>query len=650
MNQKANCLLQNWFQNRRAKAKQQKRQKEFERMQAQKEAEKSKENENSSDSAATTTATTTTTTPADESKKSETSVNKETSAPAEAPSVPAVSVTEKHRATPGSNSRKPNRKPNDASGQSASFASLQRALNAAVAARSQFCQEQHETPPPQTQGPIASPGIPPSVVLSSEHAQPQTATLSEWGENTEPPLVWTPHTPDATFDMSAMNCQPQSRDGDQAQTHPENYHQVHPNNEAYPNVQYPQHQPDGWSNQWHAPTGSGMPEQGANGETYNMAYSSLHPSIDQLSRRGSCSEELADSFGNIGIQSVGQSPQHHSQLNSPMESTNLRPHPEREVDLAARRKRPRPAAIGTASLNRSLVGPSSMSPTARMSGLGAGHAVRHAKSTQNLNSSRYPGIRKVSSAQRSPLGLSNFTEAGVFRASSNAEMTAMMCPPPVAPTTLAPPTPLTPEDLHNFLPTTPSEGKFGLSPNPQIAGNYIYPAQQSMQIDISSPPSTPMTFDIMNQLQYQSMVPPMSAPSHFTTFQDISSPCSSGQINTGAWSDAPQPSPDDNSSFQHSTVIHMPQPTHISPITYEPHLDQCSQPEEDWKTSPQLCALDNSSTSPPEETTPVKGEREPEFLIQEFPQQQEAHRHAAQQLPQQKPKTYTFANQTPNDF
>lgn len=42
--------------------------------------------------------------------------------------------------------------------------------------------------------------------------------------------------------------------------------------------------------------------------------------------------------------------------------------------------------------------------------------------------------------------------------------------------------------------------------------------------------------------------------------------------------------------------------------------------------------------------------KQTEFHIYEFPEQQEAHRFVAQQLPSQKPKAYTFNNQTPNDF
>jgi hypothetical protein len=43
-------------------------------------------------------------------------------------------------------------------------------------------------------------------------------------------------------------------------------------------------------------------------------------------------------------------------------------------------------------------------------------------------------------------------------------------------------------------------------------------------------------------------------------------------------------------------------------------------------------------------------QKETEFYIQEFPRQKEEHAHAAQQLAQQKPKNYVFANATPNDF
>ena len=57
---------------------------------------------------------------------------------------------------------------------------------------------------------------------------------------------------------------------------------------------------------------------------------------------------------------------------------------------------------------------------------------------------------------------------------------------------------------------------------------------------------------------------------------------------------------------------------------------------------------------PPPKTETVQassaGQKQTEFFIQEFPRQREEHAHAAQQLAQQKPKNYVFANATPNDF
>jgi len=44
------------------------------------------------------------------------------------------------------------------------------------------------------------------------------------------------------------------------------------------------------------------------------------------------------------------------------------------------------------------------------------------------------------------------------------------------------------------------------------------------------------------------------------------------------------------------------------------------------------------------------GHKHTEFFIQEFPRQKEEHAHAAQQMAQQKPKNYVFANATPSDF
>ena len=60
---------------------------------------------------------------------------------------------------------------------------------------------------------------------------------------------------------------------------------------------------------------------------------------------------------------------------------------------------------------------------------------------------------------------------------------------------------------------------------------------------------------------------------------------------------------------------------------------------------PFLSSLDKSEVSPTL-SDPMKTE----FFIHEFPGQKEEHAHVVQQLAQQKPKSYVFANVTPNDY
>ena len=43
-------------------------------------------------------------------------------------------------------------------------------------------------------------------------------------------------------------------------------------------------------------------------------------------------------------------------------------------------------------------------------------------------------------------------------------------------------------------------------------------------------------------------------------------------------------------------------------------------------------------------------QKKTEFFIQEFPNQKQEHAHVAQQLAQNKPKSYIFANSAPGDY
>ncbi|KAL4916253.1 hypothetical protein BDW62DRAFT_186788 [Aspergillus aurantiobrunneus] len=348
------------------------------------------------------------------------------------------------------------------------------------------------------------------------------------------------------------------------------------------------------------------------GAPYNSMQYALQADV-AIARRGS-SDVLADSFEGIGITtSPGL-----SQLGNRTDRTPGWKEAGKELDLAARRKRPRPAAIGTSRSSSMLAGPAAMSPTTRGQGYGS---VKQSKSAQGLNS-RYAGVRKAS-AQRSPLNMSGFSEAGVL-SSAKTELSTML--QPVTTNSLAPPTPLTPEELHHLLPNTPSTDSYCLSAQPT---SHLFPTTQPMQINIASPPATPLGMEMISPYQYQGLAPPMSAPAHFTSFPDYS--CESG-LSGRNWEATSMPSSE--ASFQSQCQMD------LSSISYEQALEP-SHSESGASGSP-FCEGDLQTSGDAKAT---------EFHLYEFPDQEAAHRFVAQQLPSQKPKAYTFAdNRTPTNF
>ena len=369
-------------------------------------------------------------------------------------------------------------------------------------------------------------------------------------------------------------------------------------------------------------------------------FSAMHSQAFAEKRRGSSSSaqaELSSSMADDPTQSP-ESEKSPGSIMSPFSRCR-----ERRIDLAARRKRPRPAAIGTSGLSRSLLGPSSMSPTTRLPS-NAGHGLRHVKSTQNLGSNlspRYPGVRKMSAALRSPLGFTNPFESSVSNMSS-AELNV----PPLVTTTMAPPTPLTPEHLQYLLPPTPNDHQFCISPSQDVNSSGWYSTSQSLPLYVHSPPTTPLHPALAPQLQYQTHVP-MSAAAHQTTFDHAPISEQPEGVGENAW------------TADHCTqeVMKMPQPVHVSPDPFEdavmgmtkhgpdvmsthlsssPHAP-CHNPQ-----TPPAVLFSGDTSSP--------GSKATEFLIQEFPEQQEAHRLAAQHLSSQGPRNYTFNNQTPGNF
>ncbi|PIG79842.1 homeobox transcription factor [Aspergillus arachidicola] len=598
----------NWFQNRRAKAKQQKRQEEFERMQkAKTEAEEAARIK------------------IENAEKSESNPDVKEETDKDTPKQSSdQTMSDDRTKTPASNSRSKHHKTKSESAREATFASLQRALNAAVAAREHYSPDEQGQPATIHEGSVS-----PTTTYSgmnnhgdSRAAQSSSTTpFSEWENAKETAMSWSAsQSPQEHLGYSAA----------ESLTVPELDGSHHQNAQHNDTLQFHSSQNEEWSGQVQGTKSFPSYHSSNDAEaSYSAAQYTLHPE-SSLSRRGS-SDDLADSLEGIGIHAAG--------LPIRTDRSSWK-EAGKELDLAARRKRPRPAAIGTSRSSSMLAGSSaSMSPTTRLPSYGSAPGVRQSKSAQCLNS-RYAGVRKASAAQRSPLNLSSFAEAGTL-GTSKPEMPSMLSP---AVTTggLAPPTPLTPDDLHHFIPNTPSDGGYCLSAQPT---SQLFPTTQPMQINIASPPATPLAMDMLSTYQYHSVAPPMSAPAHYTSFPDYVT-CEGGPLTGRSWTGAnSMPSPE--AAFQNRVPITQ---ADVSSLSYGQALEQGRQPADSLSAAGSPPLMYTTDADMHTSSGSFHGDAKPtEFYIHEFPEQQEAHRFVAQQLPQ-KPKAYTFNNQTPSDW
>jgi hypothetical protein len=511
------------------------------------------------------------------------------------------------------------------------FASLQRALNAAVAARDHY----GESPDAGILAAASdmSMDIPASNLPVAESA-PQSSlnsAFSEWGSSRDSSIAWTPsQSPEEGFEFGSLNAVPFASPEDRLPM---------PHLESPPNPDMAgvhglgsvplSHQQQTWTSQIQGNSENLAEDAHGSQSMYGaLQFSSLQLPGDPTSRRGSSSEELTESMGNIGIKAAQAVPQLPNRMEGPVWRR-----PEKELDLAARRKRPRPAAIGTSLAAQTLVSPSSMSPTTRITSFGGPHALRHAKSSHALGS-RYAGVRKISAAQRSPLGFSNFADAASASINPHRRLQTS-----ASAGNLAPPSPLTPEDLQHLLPTTPRKSQYTLS-GQQSADRQLFPTTQPMQINVASPPATPLHLDLLSQLQYQNLAPPISAPAQYASFPEYS-PLSSGPLTGVSWA----VSTPDTASFQSNLQI-----PSVPAYVYEADDDDSQGASWPLTNATPLYGSVKVSDTPPATMMLTEDDKVTQFHIHEFPKQQEAHRSVAQQLPPQQPKHYTFTNQTPNDF
>lgn len=519
---------------------------------------------------------------------------------------------------------KQHKKTKSESAREATFASLQRALNAACAARDRFTRRDSKAKEavPEDEEPISPTSMaPPSTAPKSQESKSQAPFNShqDWPERKEETAQWA------------------SSHGQQPSSFPAGSHAISELPTPSPSMQNNMNSFQGSQSSQNEAWIDGSKDQlpvHAMGPDAGMSYNNVQypmpmqtPDIS-VSRRKS-SAALNSSLNGIGICNADSGLSQSSRVGG-----GSWKEPGKELDLAARRKRPRPAAIGTSN-TRSLAASTSMSSlssASRMPNSGAGNSMRHSKSTQSLNN-RYAGVRKASAAQRSPLNFT-FAESGSMK-SSKTEMLR----PSVSSTSLAPPTPLTPQDFQNFMPTSPTDSNYCLSAHSTAQ---FFPSTQPMQVNIASPPATPL--DIYSPFSYQNMAPPLSAPAQVATFPEYVN-CDPAPMTARSWADTGSlASPDFSNGLQvaHSNTV--------SPLGFEAAVEHPGQAfgMEPVSGSPPLIYSVEDTDLP---VTADGGDRKAnEFMMHDF-SGQEAGRFNPHLQSAQKPKAYSFANNgTPGNY
>ena len=284
------------------------------------------------------------------------------------------------------------------------------------------------------------------------------------------------------------------------------------------------------------------------------------------------------------------------------------------IDLASRRRRPRPAALASASLrSRSYGALTSASPTFRQGMTPpAAHTLRHAKSAGHSLNSQYPGIRKPSIPHRSPLNFSTFAESEAFK-----ELMAQKAAEEIAQQQSTP-------TMNTHMNYVGQQEPMARSLSQIVYSNGSCADMSQMQ----SPPITPFQPDFY--LQTSSMMAP-SIQEQYASFADYTPPYSAGPLTNSSWSDAPLTSPD-LANFAHAGIM--------------PALPYGGPADDHHNMSYMLSArqVPYIQTNTPTET------RKTEFMMQEFPNQKEEHARAAKLLDHPRPKHYAFENKSQRDY
>lgn len=316
------------------------------------------------------------------------------------------------------------------------------------------------------------------------------------------------------------------------------------------------------------------------------------------SRRGSNTEGLTTNFEGFAI---GTPPFGLQSLNAP-------PFDASDIgnDIASRRRRPRPAALTSASLrSRSYGQLSAHSPTMRQGIPSAStQSIRHVKSTGHSLHNHYAGIRKSSLPQRSPLNVSTFAEADfqlLMAQNAKQQMTT---------------------SHDNRLTFQQEQSQVGYT-MPQMNSCAAPPNGQSVQ----SPPATPYQQDYF--AQSSSILLP-SVQAQYATMPDFTPPYSAGPMTNSSWPDGPLTSPD---------VTNFPQMSYLPSLPNETQYDDVSNL---WNISTGMNTLTN-----------LNGETEgkqAQFRIETFPNQEQEHAQISQHFNRTRPNHFVFQHFGQGDF
>ncbi|MCJ1469756.1 hypothetical protein MMC07_008398 [Pseudocyphellaria aurata] len=316
-----------------------------------------------------------------------------------------------------------------------------------------------------------------------------------------------------------------------------------------------------------------------------------------------------------------------------------------QIDLASRRKRPRPATLRPEPhRSQSYAGPLTMSPTTKVAsfGLGPSPSVRRVKSTgQNMNVVNGGRVSKsgVASAQMSPRNFQPYLAAAGLSQShvpnrQNADASQASA------STLTPLTPLSPVKMELQPEVWPDYSPYvgpsapGWDNSHDLATSHVYEAGA----DVASPPITPFNMEAFprffagRSLQDSLYHCPQSAPPQQTTFFGDSPPNPAVSINQPNWLVPSSTMPLEG--YRDDSPMSMRRPSYLSQTGYpEPPLQFVGNYPRGVPFMGQLSSNYLGSSPPPR--------KDLEIQVNLIPKPQGA---------PQVPKKYTFDHKTPKDF